>query len=238
MAGNSNRRGAVKKSSKGNPTAGSGGRRRKGLEGKGPTPKAEDRPYHKQHKMARAAERRAQSGQQIDARLDHRRRVQVGADRRRGGHRAGEPEVQRPLRALRRGADKHQHEAGGEQADAQRRAGEVLQNKERTHVGLAYQARTLRRRGGESMLFLASSGRIGIVASGAETREGHPFPTTHGPAPCDCHGTGTARSRHDVSWRRCSARPPVPPALPVVLDFLFRLWRFEFSLPVLFLPAT
>ena len=59
MAGNSNRRGAVKKSSKGNPTAGSGGRRRKGLEGKGPTPKAEDRPYHKQHKMARAAERRS-----------------------------------------------------------------------------------------------------------------------------------------------------------------------------------
>jgi 23S rRNA (guanosine2251-2'-O)-methyltransferase len=59
MAGNSNRRGAVKKSSKGNPTAGSGGRRRKGLEGKGPTPKAEDRPYHKKHKMARAAERRA-----------------------------------------------------------------------------------------------------------------------------------------------------------------------------------
>jgi 23S rRNA (guanosine2251-2'-O)-methyltransferase len=58
MAGNSNRRGAVKKSSKGNPTAGSGGRRRKGLEGKGPTPKAEDRPYHKQHKMAKAAERR------------------------------------------------------------------------------------------------------------------------------------------------------------------------------------
>ncbi|MFL6089484.1 MAG: 23S rRNA (guanosine(2251)-2'-O)-methyltransferase RlmB [Aeromicrobium sp.] len=59
MAGNSSRRGAVKKSSKGNPTAGSGGRRRKGLEGKGPTPKAEDRPYHKQHKMARAADRRA-----------------------------------------------------------------------------------------------------------------------------------------------------------------------------------
>lgn len=59
MAGNSSRRGAVKKTTKGNPTAGSGGRRRKGLEGKGPTPKAEDRPYHKKHKMARAAERRA-----------------------------------------------------------------------------------------------------------------------------------------------------------------------------------
>lgn len=58
MAGNSKRKGAVKKSGKGNPTAGSGGRRRKGLEGKGPTPRAEDRPNHKKYKMARAAERR------------------------------------------------------------------------------------------------------------------------------------------------------------------------------------
>lgn len=57
--GNSSRRGAVKKSGKGNPTAGSGGRRRQGLEGKGPTPKAEDRPYHKAHKMARAAQKRS-----------------------------------------------------------------------------------------------------------------------------------------------------------------------------------
>ena len=46
MAGNSSRRGAVRKSSK-KPTAGSGGRVRRGLEGKGPTPKAKDRPYHK-----------------------------------------------------------------------------------------------------------------------------------------------------------------------------------------------
>ena len=45
MAGNSQRKGAVRKSGKGN-TAGSGGRVRRGLEGKGPTPKAEDRPYH------------------------------------------------------------------------------------------------------------------------------------------------------------------------------------------------
>ena len=58
MAGNSKRRGAIKKSGKGNPTAGSGGRRRKGLEGKGPTPRAEERPYHQKHKTARAAERR------------------------------------------------------------------------------------------------------------------------------------------------------------------------------------
>ncbi len=61
MAGNSQRRGAIKKTGKGNPTAGSGGRRRKGLEGKGPTPKAEDRPYHKKHKMAQAEQKRQQA---------------------------------------------------------------------------------------------------------------------------------------------------------------------------------
>jgi 23S rRNA (guanosine2251-2'-O)-methyltransferase len=57
MAGNSKRRGAVRRSGKGNPTAGSGGRRRRGLEGKGPTPKAEDRVGHVAHKRAKAAER-------------------------------------------------------------------------------------------------------------------------------------------------------------------------------------
>ncbi|HEU4514298.1 MAG TPA: 23S rRNA (guanosine(2251)-2'-O)-methyltransferase RlmB, partial [Nocardioidaceae bacterium] len=57
MAGNSSRRGAVKKSGKGNPTAGSGGRVRRGLEGKGPTPKAKDREGHKAHKAAKRVER-------------------------------------------------------------------------------------------------------------------------------------------------------------------------------------
>jgi 23S rRNA (guanosine2251-2'-O)-methyltransferase len=57
MAGNSQRKGAIRKTSKGNPTAGSGGRVRRGLEGKGPTPKAKDRPYHKAHKAAKRAER-------------------------------------------------------------------------------------------------------------------------------------------------------------------------------------
>jgi 23S rRNA (guanosine2251-2'-O)-methyltransferase len=53
MPGNSQRKGSVRKSSKGNPTAGSGGRVRRGLEGKGPTPKAKDRPYHQAHKKAK-----------------------------------------------------------------------------------------------------------------------------------------------------------------------------------------
>lgn len=58
MPGNSQRRGAIKKSGKGNPTAGSGGRRRQGLEGKGPTPRAEERPNHKAYKIARATDKR------------------------------------------------------------------------------------------------------------------------------------------------------------------------------------
>ncbi len=49
MPGNSQRKGAVRRKGKGN-TAGSGGRVRRGLAGKGPTPKAEDRPYHPAHK--------------------------------------------------------------------------------------------------------------------------------------------------------------------------------------------
>src|SRR6478609_608878 len=58
MAGNSQRRGAVRTGNKKGPQVGSGGQRRRGLEGKGPTPKAADRPNHKAHKAAGAAERR------------------------------------------------------------------------------------------------------------------------------------------------------------------------------------
>ncbi len=57
MAGNSARRGAIRKTGKGNPTAGSGGRRRRGLEGKGPTPKAKDRPGHVAHKRSKKVEK-------------------------------------------------------------------------------------------------------------------------------------------------------------------------------------
>jgi 23S rRNA (guanosine2251-2'-O)-methyltransferase len=62
MAGNSKRRGAVvKPGTKKGATVGSGGQRRRGLEGKGPTPKAKERPNHKAYKFAHKAE---QSGQQ------------------------------------------------------------------------------------------------------------------------------------------------------------------------------
>ena len=59
MPGNSQRKGAIKKTGKGNPTAGSGGRVRRGLTGKGPTPKAKDREYHQAHKVAKRAEKGA-----------------------------------------------------------------------------------------------------------------------------------------------------------------------------------
>jgi 23S rRNA (guanosine2251-2'-O)-methyltransferase len=55
---NKPRPGAVRKSKKG-PTAGTGGHGRKALEGKGPTPKAEDRPYHKAYRTKQLSERSA-----------------------------------------------------------------------------------------------------------------------------------------------------------------------------------
>ncbi len=58
MAGNQKRPGATRRIKKG-PTVGSGGNGRKALEGKGPTPKAEDRPYHKAYKSKQLAERAA-----------------------------------------------------------------------------------------------------------------------------------------------------------------------------------
>ena len=60
MAKAGSRPGATSK--KKGATKGTGGHGRKALEGKGPTPKAEDRVYHKAYKMKRAAERRAATG--------------------------------------------------------------------------------------------------------------------------------------------------------------------------------
>ena len=59
MAGHSRNRGAIRKSNKKGATKGSGGQRRRGLRGKGPTPKAEDRVYHKAHKRKVEQQRKA-----------------------------------------------------------------------------------------------------------------------------------------------------------------------------------
>ncbi len=62
MAGNSQRRGAMRNpGTKKGATVGSGGQRRKQLKGKGPTPKAVERPYHQAAKRKNAADRAADS---------------------------------------------------------------------------------------------------------------------------------------------------------------------------------
>lgn len=57
MAGNDPKRPGQRKSNKKGATKGSGGQRRRSLQGKGPTPKAEDREYHKAYKRKVARER-------------------------------------------------------------------------------------------------------------------------------------------------------------------------------------
>ena len=63
------------------PRVGSGGRGRKALEGKGPTPKAEDRPYHKAYraKQERAKQERGKPGRPSSGRQVAPRRNSGGA---------------------------------------------------------------------------------------------------------------------------------------------------------------
>jgi 23S rRNA (guanosine2251-2'-O)-methyltransferase len=62
MAGNSQRRGAMRKSgTKKGATVGSGGQKKQALEGRKPTPKAVDRPHHPAARRQRAAFKRADS---------------------------------------------------------------------------------------------------------------------------------------------------------------------------------
>ncbi|MGB7819576.1 MAG: 23S rRNA (guanosine(2251)-2'-O)-methyltransferase RlmB [Ornithinibacter sp.] len=73
MAGNSQRRGAVRTGNKKGPQVGSGGQRRRGLEGKGPTPKAGDRPNHKAHKAAKTSDKRGEGGRGHSGRTSTRK---------------------------------------------------------------------------------------------------------------------------------------------------------------------
>jgi 23S rRNA (guanosine2251-2'-O)-methyltransferase len=75
MAGNSSRRGAVRKAgTKKGQVAGSGGNRRRGLEGRGATPPAEARTKHPAARRAKLAEKSAQSqGRQGGGRVANRK---------------------------------------------------------------------------------------------------------------------------------------------------------------------
>ncbi len=68
MAGNSKKPGAVRKpGSKKGAIVGSGGQRRRGLEGKGPTPKAEDRSWHPAAKRKAMLDKLKQKQEQLEA---------------------------------------------------------------------------------------------------------------------------------------------------------------------------
>jgi 23S rRNA (guanosine2251-2'-O)-methyltransferase len=85
MAGNSRRQGAIRKgASKKGATVGSGGQRRDGLQGRGPTPKATDRPGHPAARQAAGSVRRAPGG---------------SAGRPGSGSRPGSGQVRSPRRA-------------------------------------------------------------------------------------------------------------------------------------------
>lgn len=76
MAGNSQRRGAMRKTgTKKGATVGSGGQRRDKLQGRGPTPKATERPHHPAARKQRAAQKRA-AGQKSASKSTGTRRSQ------------------------------------------------------------------------------------------------------------------------------------------------------------------
>jgi len=79
MAGNSQRRGAMRKEgTKKGQTVGSGGQRRRALEGKGPTPKAVERPKHKAYKAAKRAEKTAATATRAPRRTSRSAEYVVG----------------------------------------------------------------------------------------------------------------------------------------------------------------
>jgi 23S rRNA (guanosine2251-2'-O)-methyltransferase len=79
MAGNSQRRGAMRKDgTKKGSTVGSGGQRRAKLEGRKPTPKAAERPHHPAARRERAAQKRAESGTRRPSTTGRSRRSSSG----------------------------------------------------------------------------------------------------------------------------------------------------------------
>ena len=76
--------------------------------------------HHERPPDPHEGERRAEPADQVHARLHHRGRVQVGADRRGRHHGAGQPRVERVLGRLGERPDEHQHEADGHRGPGRR----------------------------------------------------------------------------------------------------------------------
>ncbi|MBA3309099.1 MAG: 23S rRNA (guanosine(2251)-2'-O)-methyltransferase RlmB [Nocardioidaceae bacterium] len=79
MPGNSKRQGATRKRQGGNPTAGSGGRRRKALQGRGATPKAVEREGHKASRKPGSTQQK-QTGRAGGGRAGASRKSDAGAE--------------------------------------------------------------------------------------------------------------------------------------------------------------
>ncbi len=100
MAGNSQRRGATRKgASRKGPTVGSGGQRKQGLAGKGPTPKAAERPHHPAARKARAVAKRAEAAAKRGGGASAAGRGSRSTGRRSGSVLAGRNPVVEALRA-------------------------------------------------------------------------------------------------------------------------------------------
>ncbi|MQA35835.1 23S rRNA (guanosine(2251)-2'-O)-methyltransferase RlmB [Modestobacter roseus] len=78
MAGNSQRRGRTSGASKKGATAGTGGKNRRSLAGRGATPKATDRPHHPAYKAAKAAAARQDNRQRVQRRNEEAPELLLG----------------------------------------------------------------------------------------------------------------------------------------------------------------
>ncbi|MCO7219898.1 23S rRNA (guanosine(2251)-2'-O)-methyltransferase RlmB [Klenkia sp. PcliD-1-E] len=78
MAGNSQRRGRTSGAGKKGATAGTGGHGRRGLAGRGNTPKAEDRPYHPAFRKAKAAAARRDNRARVAKRNEEQPELLLG----------------------------------------------------------------------------------------------------------------------------------------------------------------
>ncbi|MDP4804834.1 MAG: 23S rRNA (guanosine(2251)-2'-O)-methyltransferase RlmB [Candidatus Nanopelagicales bacterium] len=100
MAGNSQRKGAMRKAgTKKGMTVGSGGNRRDSLSGRGPTPKATERPHHPAAKRKKAVEKKATKSDRFSSGGSRSTSKRTGSSARTGSVLAGRNPVVEALRA-------------------------------------------------------------------------------------------------------------------------------------------
>ena len=118
---------------------------------------------------------------EVDAGLDHRGGVQVGADRRRGGHRAGQPEVQRNDRRLGQCANEYQHDPDRSRKAVRRRRdqfGQQICARDGAEHDDAYQHGESACRGDQQRLHcgLAAADTLGVMTHQKKGQHGGELP--------------------------------------------------------------